>query len=322
MRHHKGARARRRREREKKQLRMLVLIGGLIAIFAYSVYGIVAYGRDYQKSKEASEALRAAYYAITSVPTMELSTPTPTPGLAVAAKATVAAVTPVPTQYVSPNEMQPVAYPDNPKLKVQSRFSTLQRQNKDIIGWLNIEDLLDEAVVQRDNSYYLRRDYRGYHNTNGSIFLEQTCDLSSRPYTLMLYGHNMKTGAMFGCLRNYENINFYHNNPFITFDTAYENGKYVIFSVGTVSLTEGSLRYVDFGKVSSTWLPYREEGINALISRSIYSCTVDVQPEDQLLLLVTCSSDDEERRVIAARRIRDGESEEALRKAVKNTISQ
>ena len=31
--------------------------------------------------------------------------------------------------------------------------------------------MLDEAVVQRDNSYYLNRDYRGYHNANGAIFL-------------------------------------------------------------------------------------------------------------------------------------------------------
>lgn len=59
---------------------------------------------------------------------------------------------------------------------------------------------------------------------NGAIFLDESCDLSTRPYTLMLYGHNMKSGAMFGNLRNYENLTYYKNNPFIKFDTAYEDG--------------------------------------------------------------------------------------------------
>lgn len=57
-------------------------------------------------------------------------------------------------------------------------------------------------MVQRDNTYYLNRDYLGYHNDNGAIFLDMGCDLTGNPKALILYGHNMKTGAMFGNLRN------------------------------------------------------------------------------------------------------------------------
>ena len=64
-------------------------------------------------------------------------------------------------------------------------------------------------------------------------------------------GSNMKTGAMFGNLRNYENLHYYKNNPFIAFDTAYEDGSYVIFSVATIDVTPGGLRYVDLAALSS-----------------------------------------------------------------------
>ena len=179
--------------------------------------------------------------------------------------------------------------------------------------------MIDEAVVQRDNEYYLDRDYRGYHNVNGAIFLDETCDLDTRPYTLLLYGHNMKTGAMFGSLRNYENLTFYRNNPFITFDTAYEDGRYVIFAVATVSTTSGSWLYVDFTRLSSPVIADRTNAISALLSRSIYRTQVDVAADDQLLLLVTCVDDDMERRVVAARRIREDEDEATLEKLIRRT---
>lgn len=209
--------------------------------------------------------------------------------------------------------------PGNYYANISAVFRKSAGQNKDIIGWLTIDDLIDEAVVQRDNEYYLDRDYRGYHNVNGAIFLDESCDLSTRPYTLMLYGHNMKTGAMFGNLRNYENLTYYKNNPFITFDTAYEDGRYVIFAVCNVSINPSSWRYVDFTKLCSNVISWREEALNSLIRRSVYSSGIEVSADDQLLLLITCVADDTERRVIVARRIRDGETEDELNKLVRKT---
>ena len=275
---------------------------------------LLAYALDYIRAQQASDALREAYYAdvVTDTPTptqppQETPVPTATP-----APTAVPEVTATP-----PTRLREIRYPGNYYANISSRFEKIRRQNRDIIGWLTIDDLIDEAVVQRDNEYYLDRDYRGYHNVNGAIFLDENCDLSTRPYTLMLYGHNMKTGAMFGGLRNYENLTYYRNNPFITFDTAYEDGRYVIFAVATVSTTPGHWRYVDFTGLCSPVISLREDALTALMRRSIYTSSIDVNADDQLLLLITCVDDDDERRVIAARRIREGETEEALLKIVK-----
>ena len=285
---------------------------------------LIGYFTAYLSARQTSAALREIYYApdaptetaaFSPVPTAEPTaapTPAPTPSPAAGEDA---APTATPRAL-----LEPVRYPNNPYGAISSSFTKIRRQNSDIIGWLTIDGLLDEAVVQRDNSYYLNRDYRGYHNVNGAIFLDASCDLGTRPYTLLLYGHNMKTGAMFGCLRNYEDTTFYHNNPFVTFDTMYEDGRYVIFAIASVSTEPSSWQYMSFGQLLSLDIASREEALSTLKRLSLYRCAIDVSAEDQLLLLITCTGDDTERRIVAARRVREGEDEEQLRTLVrKNT---
>ena len=295
----------------------------LVGMFLFSAGNLISYGMEYAASRRASNELRDAYNAEkaqelsqTAVPTaVPAETPTPTP-----------TATPVPAEDASPTPtVTPVArlaavpYPNNPYTIVSSRFSKIRRQNEDIVGWLTIKDLVDEAVVLRDNQYYLTRDYRGYHNNNGAIFLDESTNLRTRPYTLMLYGHNMKSGLMFGGLRNYENLTYYRNNPFITFDTIYEDGRYVIFAACTISTDPKNWRYVNWSYMNSTSVANRESAIASLFRFSVYGKYIDVQPDDQILLLITCVDAEEDRRVIAARRIREDETEEELLKLVQKT---
>ncbi len=281
---------------------------GLLCVAAICAVNLICYAVDAHRAKEASQALREAYYSASDDPEQATETPAPTVVAAVQETAAPAAA--------QPDTLPAVYYPDNPYAAVSSRLKKIRRQNADIVGWLTIPDMLDEAVVQRNNAYYLKRDYRGYHNVNGAIFLDETCRLSTRPYTLILYGHNMKTGAMVGSLRNYENLHYSKNNPYITFDTAYEDGSYVIFSVATISILPGGLRYVDLAALYSLYVEPRQAAISALQTRSIHQIDVDVQADDQLLLLVTCAKNDDERRVIAARRIRTDETKETLNSIV------
>ena len=228
------------------------------------------------------------------------------------------AYTPGPTQSPIP-KLDALPYPDNENNQVNSRFKALQRENKDIVGWLNIDRLVDEPVMQRDNVYYLDHDVNGKLNVNGSIFLDASADLSTRPYSLVVYGHNMKSGAMFGSLRNFENITYYHRSPFITLDTMYEDGRYVIFAVGTINVEQEGEDFVDFFDLYSTAVEGRRNTIDTMKECSVHTCTVDVNPDDQLLVLVTCVEDDNERRIVAARRVRDDETESALRKVVQQS---
>lgn len=299
-------------------------IFGCIVVFCAAK--LITYGIDYLRMQSTSATLRAMYYeqdpqdaVATEYAVLPTAAPTVLPTAFPSDLPTAAYITAEPAQTTAAF-LSPIQYPNNPYATVSSRFQKIQRQNRDIVGWLTIEDVIDEAVVQRDNDYYLDRDYRGYHNVNGAIFMEQTCDLSTRPYTIMLYGHNMKTGAMFGCLRNYENLHYYHNNAFVTFDTAYEDGRYVIFAVGTVNTNYFDRNYVDFTRLSSQWIEHRQQALNQLMQCSIYHTQINVTPEDQLLLLITCTADDEDRRIVAARRLRTDESEASVQQLVEATF--
>ena len=290
----------------------LIILILLIFVVFLLIRAINNYFHEYKNAISSASALREAYYADDyDLPVFDddgnlgeennssvYQLPEPT------------AVGQVISSNNNPNTVSG-AYPFNPYKTINSRFKKLQRQNKDIIGWLRINEEIDQGVVQRDNSYYLKRDYRGYHNSNGSIFLDENCNLSKRPHVYILYGHNMKTGAMFGFLRNYENQNYYHNNAFITYDTIYEDGVFVIFAVcdAPVSIVSRAILQSNNGTDITQLL-------KSICACSLYHNNINVDDNDQLLILSTCMGDSEKRRIIVARRIRDGEDTEILQKTV------
>ena len=319
-----NGRRRRTRFRHFRRERIALLIVSA-ALIVFGLVKLIGYGADLAASRQTAADLREAYREQTKTPVAE--TPVPAPILTASTvpsptvkQARTVRTAAVPTLEPAPR-LVPVSYPNNPDLQVNSRFRMLRQQNKDIAGWLTISGLLDEPVVQRDEVFYMDHDALGKKNVNGAIFLDSGISLKKRPCTLILYGHNMKTGAMFGCLRNYENISFYHKNPFITFDTKYEEGRYVIFAAGSIRTEPPYTRsnYIDFFYLTSDRVNERETALKVLKTASVHTCTVDVQLEDQLLLLITCVDNDAERRVIAARRVRDGENEQDLKKQVERS---
>ena len=202
-------------------------------------------------------------------------------------------------------------------------FMEYYNTNKDIVGWITVGEgenkIVNHPVMQAaDNDYYLTHTFENKEDKGGAIFADYRNEFEAGKLSgnTVLYGHNMKTGAMFGNLRNYENLYFYQKNPFVTFDTMYEDGRYVIFSITELSLNAKDRNYFSFGKLDSDNIAWREEAISDLISHSVFYTDIDVQPEDQLLLLITCVDDEEERRVVAARRIREDETEASLQRSV------
>ena len=317
-------RSRRRRRRSGFRWDRLALVVALAGLVVFGLVKLVGYGVSLAASRRASRQMQQIYYyAPTDTPALPTEAPTEAP---VVAAEQLTEAPPAPTAAVAATQspiprLAAKKYPTNEKLQISNRFKELKKANKDVVGWLDIDRLLSEAVVQRDNVYYLDHDVNGNPNPNGAVFMDAAVSLKTRPYTILLYGHNMRSGAMFGSLRNFEKISFYHNAPFITFDSQYESGRYVIFAVGNIMLEEGRRNYIDFFSLMSANVEERQESIDTLIGASVHTCTVEVAPEDQLLVLVTCTEDDDERRVVAARRVREGESEEELKRQVSQSKS-
>ena len=296
---------------QRKKLLCLFLAVLACALVVWGAAGLIHYFSDLSASRQTAAELRSIYdqpVPVTEAPAADV-TAVPVPPTAVpATEIPVPAETPVPADY---GLLPAVPYPYNSSLRISDRFTDLRRKGKYITGWLRM-DSVDEPVVLKDNSYFLTRDATGKKNVNGAIFMDSGTRLETRPYTVILYGHNMKSGSMFGRLRKYRDSGYLRKNRFITFDTLYEDGRYAVFAAAEINVVPGTSGYFDIWSLDDHTRAGREAAIRKLESRAINGSVLDVQPEDQILLLVTCVEDDDYRLIVAARRLRDGETESTL----------
>lgn len=294
---------------EQKMFFSLFLVVVSCILILFGAVSLICYGIDMISSRNTSRDLREiGRQTETEVPL----TPEPTVPPAPTATATAAVLlthTPAPTP--DPGILQPVPYPGNPGLKVSSRFQQLRKSSGYIIGWLTL-DGVDEPVVLKDNSFFLDHDARGRKNVNGAIFLDAEISLLTRPYTVLLYGHNMKSGDMFGKLKKFKDSSYCLSHRIISFDTLYEDGKYAVFAVAEIDTTLGKGAWFDLWSLNTSRASDRENAIRTLEDRSLCHGVLDVQADDQILVLVTCLDGESERLIVAARRLREGETENTL----------
>ena len=59
---------------------------------------------------------------------------------------------------------------------------------------------IDYPVMSRqgDNNYYLDKNFNGEKDKNGLLILDYRCDVMQSGQNLIIYGHNMRSGVMFG----------------------------------------------------------------------------------------------------------------------------
>ena len=313
-------------EKRNRLLRLSVAVF-LSLLFLYGGIRLLLYRSELDDSRKTATELRRIQNReeikseSTDLPALPVPKETVTAAAAspvpAAAASSVPAAAPVPSPAASGGRLPAVTYPDNPEWKVSERFRKLRKKGSYIIGWLSFDEV-DEAVCQKDNTYFLNHDATGKRNGNGAIFLDSGVSLMTRPYTLFLYGHNMKNGNMFGRLKKYKETAYFYKHRIISFDSLYEDGQYAAFAVMEMDTAPGTSRWYNLWSLDTPIVAEREEAIRTLQKRSVIRSVLDVKADDQLLLLITCVGDDEERLVVAARRLRDGEQADQLQMSLES----
>lgn len=164
-------------------------------------------------------------------------------------------------------------------------FAALSRINPDIVGWLYCEGTqINYPVVQgSDDEYYLDHLFDGTQNANGCLFLDSRVDESFSSVHSIIYGHHMRSGAMFAALDGYKRQSFYDAHPtmlLITPDGTYE---VQIFAAYVADPSE------DAWEVSFANDDEVQAWIDTAIDRSTFTSNVRPAPGDRLLTLSTCS---------------------------------
>ena len=106
-----------------------------------------------------------------------------------------------------------------------------------------------------EKDYYLRRDFNGEYDNYGTPYLDEKCTLSAdgQSSNLIIYGHNMKTGTVFGSLTGYKEASYYDEHPLIQFDTLYGDGSYEVFAAFPSTSTPPAPSFHTTNPTTSTW---------------------------------------------------------------------
>ncbi len=186
-------------------------------------------------------------------------------------------------------------------------YKTLYTLNRNLIGWVKIDDTyIDYPVLQTtNNEYYLDHNFDQEQDKNGSIFLDKDCSVLPRSDNLIIYGHHMRSGRMFGQLNKYSSESFYEDHKYIQFDTIYEKGTYEIMYVFRSKIYEESeivFKYYQFTDAASE-LEF-DSYMREMAEMSLYDTGVTAEYGDELLTLSTCDYyTDDGRFVVVAKRI-------------------
>lgn len=199
---------------------------------------------------------------------------------------------------------------DYPK-DYQVKFAGLWNVNPDVVAFIQIEDTgVKYPIVQStDNDYYLRRDFYEQSNQHGVPFMDFRVNVKAPSDNLVVYGHNMKDGTLFGEIANYKEFEYYREHPLVNLSTVYEDGQYKIFSIFTTNAYPAQGAVFDYYNfIDAENNTQFQQFLDQLKARSMVNTTVDVQPGDELITLSTCTYEFKDARlVVVARKLRRGE---------------
>ncbi len=208
----------------------------------------------------------------------------------------------MPWQEVKVNKTGDVAVPD-----IMDEYKTLYNMNKRLIGWLKIDDtIIDYPVLQTtNNEYYLDRNFDQEYDKNGSIFMDYQCTLYPRSTNLIIYGHHMKSGKMFGSLQQFAKESYYQEHPVIQFDTIYEKGTYeIMYAFRSKVFNEDDIVFKYYQFLEANSAEEFDSNMKEMAKMSLYDTGVTANYGDQLLTLSTCdNSQSDGRFVVVAKRI-------------------
>ena len=173
-------------------------------------------------------------------------------------------------------------------------FQNLYNENNDYLFWLYIPNTkIDYPVMMsRDNKDYLHSSFYKEKLYAGTLFIDALSNKRENQDNLIIYGHNMKDGSMFGTLKKWRNEKYFNEHKFIEIYTEKEKRVYLIFAVREVSSNMSLLHYKLDGFTNEEYI---QDARNNHIHFREFE---DQYKNNQIMTLSTCMSNDAKRLII------------------------
>lgn len=218
---------------------------------------------------------------------------------------------------------QAVLYAENGMLM---EYAALYAENPDFIGWLTIDGtVIDYPVMQTpaDEEYYLYRDFFGKPNKNGCLIMDTDSKVGvgtrKNKYTfseplfaevpstnLIIHGHTMKSGDMFGDLPKYRYSEYGKTHSIIRFDSLYESREYELISVfysQVYRAEDKCFKYYNFFQASTQ--EEFDDWYDNITAMRLYDTGVAAEFGDEFITLSCCAyQNDNGRFVVVGKRMK------------------
>ncbi len=169
---------------------------------------------------------------------------------------------------------------------MKAKLASLKKQYPDVYGYIHIEDTkISYPIVQGDdNNYYLNHAFTGETMDIGSVFADYRLrsNIMSN-YNLVLYGHNIPSGEMFGGV-----MKFVHSEEFFNTHNIYIYTTTGLYVYKPFNLSVFNYDYQYF----RTYFAKGEDFVdfvNEMQSHSQYPNRIEPTEDDRIITLSTCT---------------------------------
>ena len=178
--------------------------------------------------------------------------------------------------------------------------AALASNNNDYIGWLTIPGTVINYPVMYSPSQperYLHLDFYGRYSYSGTPFLDARCD--PHDGNLIIFGHNMINGSMFGSLKSYRNESYLKSHKTVYLELSDGIHVFEIFSAVTLEKDDPwySFLHASDTEEEASWIADLES------KHGVHTSAVPSGAE-RLLTLSTCTGNRKsERMIVVAKEI-------------------
>ena len=179
-------------------------------------------------------------------------------------------------------------------------WKELQKENADIYAWIYIPGTqVDYPVLQhpKDDTYYLNHCVDGKEGYPGCIYTESINKKDFSDRNTVLYGHNMKSGSMFGSLRSYRDSTFFDENKYCF--VYLPNGKVLAYQLFGAYEWENTHIIDQYRFQTDAQLQeYLDEVFALRDMNAHFAENVEVTGKDHILTLSTCVTGTSKRYIV------------------------
>lgn len=205
-----------------------------------------------------------------------------------------------------------------PEPEILPEYRELYALNQDITGWLTVDGTnIDYPVMQtiEDECYYLTLDFYGEYNRNGCLIMDTDsvvgtgtaafayADGTAPSTNLIIHGHTMKSGDMFGNLSLYADETYGKEHRIIRFDSLYEEREYELIAVFYSQVFyahEDVFKYYKFFQADTQ--EEFDDWYNNIKGMSLYDTGVTAEFGDEFITLSCCAYHVEDGRFVVVGR--------------------